>query len=117
MLKGIKEQRTLVAFIFYILAMLLLIGECFIISERIAFPIIIATPIVYFIYYTLLSIVIDENKLWPLGVLFVMCVIIYGLSSDQTPLICEILEIALFIIEIITAFAVKFIRIHLKNNK
>lgn len=118
MLKGKKEQRTLVAFVFYILAMGLLIVECFIESITISFPIVIISPITFFIYYILLSIMVDENKLWPLAVLFGICIILYGFSSGDTPLICEILEIALFIIEIITAFVVKFIRgqITKKNN-
>jgi len=112
MLKGIKEQRTLVAFIFYILAIGLAILECYIESVRITFPIVIAAPILFFIYYILLSIMVDESKLWPLAVLFGICSLLFSLSiSVKVSLICEVLEIALFVIEIITAFIVKFVRV------
>lgn len=110
MLKGKKEQRTLVAFIFYILAIGLAILECYIESIRISFPIVIASPILFFIYYILISIMVDENKVWPLAVLFGICVLLFSISTGEISLICEILEIILFVIEIITAFVVKIVR-------
>jgi len=117
MLKNAKQQRILIAFIFYIIAIGLLIVESLIDGFDLAFQIIIVAPMSYFFYYILISKTVDEAILWPLIVILGMCVFMYGFSDKDYNTLCEILEVVLFVIQIITAFVVKFIREKIfKNN-
>lgn len=111
MLKIEKRQRIFIAFIFYVIAMGLAIAEFFIQGEILNFKTVIVMAFPYFIYYILISKTIDENTIWPIAALIMGVLFVYeGKAEENSNMLCEILEIILFGIQIVVAFISKEVR-------
>lgn len=111
MLKIEKRQRIFIAFIFYVIAMGLAIAEFFIQGEILNFKTVIVMAFPYFIYYILISKTIDENTIWPIAALIMGVLFVYeGKAAENSNMLCEILEIILFGIQIVVAFISKEVR-------
>ena len=117
MLKTEKQQRTMVAFIFYLIAMVLFVGECLVGGHSLSFPTIVGCPAPYFIYYVLISKIVDENVIWPIIVIIAICVLLCILPSEGEVVLFEIVEVLLFILQIVVAFIVKFLRIESQKDR
>lgn len=107
-----KEQRRyVIALIFYIIGIGLAFIEYFIKVLDLDFVIIVGTPIVYPIYYILLSTTIEECKIWPLvalcGIFLLMDLPRETVPSEPNYVICDLLEIILFVIQIVTVIIIK----------
>lgn len=117
MLKTKEQQRIFISFIFYIIAIGLAIIEHFIQGSAFDFSTIIIMPFPYFLYYVLISKTVDENIIWPLFILLLIISLISAGPSKNYNFICEMLEIGLFIVEVIVAFVVKIFRSYIVKKE
>lgn len=113
MCKDKKTRRFIIAMIFYLIAIGVARVECFYGNMTLNFYTLVGAPIVFPIYYCLIATSLEEHKIWPLVALScyftVMGVLDARYGSDEIIMICELLEVSLFVIQITVAIFVSLI--------